>query len=210
MPKCPDRCQVRLAQDIFGPQLESVELIYRGYWSQPEERPAEWISCTSIESAKFKRYPSLDDIRGFLQEPKSLLKFIDLKISPENGGSKEIISLIARRTGALEKLTLRCPEPAIDEIEKLVERNKSLSHVQIYFHGSLPEMKKTNVDSFLKCPSLKKLSVDDKDSMEENCNIDTIPAGQNIPRSRRHRRICISAFGKISMSRRTRLKRCIV
>lgn len=188
---------LRLALDVFGRQLGSVEL----YFYQDEEQYADWTSCTNIESVKFDRYPSFATIRGFMAKPKSLLKSIVLYLRPEkedNGDWKSLIPLIARGTGALEKFKLMCPEPSPGMFNTLVERNKTLSYVQVSFDCVLPDVKKVDVmGTFVKCPALKKLDLDDADSMVdiEDTNLKT--RIEDLLRPVRHRRVRITAFGAV-------------
>lgn len=93
-----------------------------------------------------------------MEKPKYRLKWL----RPENKDSKEIISLIAGGTGALEKITLIRPEHTHGLFNMLVERNKSFSCVQIGFDCGLPDLKKIDVmGTFLKPPELKKLVLGD-------------------------------------------------
>jgi len=154
---------LRMTLDILGSKLKALEITPQG-GHQFDELPVDWSSCTNLESVKFHTQPSIEDIRGLMEKPKSLLKcFQLLNFGPNDFKEeklKEFISLLSGGTGALENLVLRCHEPSLGLFNSLVERNRKLSYVEINFPGHVPEVKKTDVKkTFRKCPSLKRLGI---------------------------------------------------
>jgi len=194
--------ELRMTLAILGHQLKAVEVACFDGSLSHDEPPADWNSCTNIESVKADGYKTtVSEIRCLMEKPKSLLKCIDLKLRCENEELKEIITLIAGGTGALKSLTLTCPDPAPDTFNMLVRRNPGLLYVKIGFASVLHEVKKIAViEAFLKSPSLKKLKLDDRDSLSDVRESSPIPGIEDIRRSLRYRPICISAFDSFFLS----------
>jgi len=162
-----------------------------------DELHVDWSSCTNLESVKFYSYPRIEDMRCFMEKPKYLLKCFEFIVGPDVVKKEELqefISLLSRGTGSLEKIVFSFHEPSLGLFNSLVEKNRNLSYVKIYFSRLLPNVKKMDImETFLKCPSLKKLYLGDM----AHTNIYNIPGFQDLRRSIRHRRIRISAFGTI-------------
>lgn len=167
---------------------------FAGFTREPFiESTVDWSSCANIERVTFFQYSNISDVRCFLDKPKYLLKSVDVNVDKYSEDWEEIISLFAGGTGGLEKLILRCPEPSLGLFNKLVERNKKLNTVHIYFDAVIPDEKTMDVlRTFLKCPCLKKMKLD---SFRPARDIDPISTVKNLCHSHRHRRVCISAFG---------------
>jgi len=72
-----------------------------------------------------------------------------------------MVSLLARGTGALEKIYLSCRAPPLGSFNELVNRNKSLRCVEIGL-SKLEDKTKHAIDvikTFLKSPALQKLEI---------------------------------------------------
>jgi len=163
------------------------------YYSS-EELPIDWDACVNVERAKFGGDLLVSDIRQLVKTPKHHLKCIDIKVSNASKELTNVITLIANGTRALEDFKLECRVPALGAFDKLVEMNKSLSYVNIYFHSVLPNAKAIHtLETFLKAPGLKNIALRHLGGWTTVA--EPIPEIERICRQNRYRRLCVSVLG---------------
>lgn len=118
---------------VLGDKQDTFEVFTDQSPGESENGPAECCACSNIQIVKLHHRVIDADITCFNKTPKYLLKTIQLRTACTGAHLQNIVSLITSGTGALETINNTCLESPIGMFNELVQNNKLLKDVKIYF-----------------------------------------------------------------------------
>lgn len=187
---------LRSSLDILGDQLKEISAKFAPNWTEEEGEvllsTVHWDASRDLREASFFGELSISDIRTFMQAPKPLLTYLELKLRPENDAANAIISAIARGTSALKNIVLRCQAPPPGAFRELISTNKALSDVTSRFYGTLTDDRIFEIlEELFECTTLRKIEINyDSDMIYRFC-----PRIDSLCQSVRHRRVVVYVCG---------------
>jgi len=146
--------------NILGCQLEKVR--FRCY---PECRPElekVAVCWDNLQELKIMGDVELEDTSAVMATSKPVLRLLEFEVEKYTTQQQfqQVMDIVARSTGALEKISLWCSNPPRKAFDNLIKSNPSLCTVSLNFVSYISDDHVNNlIEKFLQIPALHEIEL---------------------------------------------------